>query len=390
MSPGPGPAGLSGAPGADVEPTGRFRVYLGAAPGVGKTVAMLEEGQRRRGRGTDVVAGLVETHGRPFTASHLEGLEVVPRLLVPYKGRRYPEMDLAAVLARRPAVALVDELAHTNVPGSGPHPKRWEDVVDLLDAGVSVITTVNIQHLESLADTVERITRVPVRERVPDWVVRRADQIELVDSSPEQLRRRMAHGNIYPLEQVGTALTHFFRQENLTGLRELALRFVADKIDESVQTHVDQRGLPEIWETAERILVGLADPSQGDLLLRRAARIAARVKGELLVLRLGGDDGVVDRRAEAALARARQLTADLGGRWAEVQGPDPAADLVAFAREHQITQIVVGATLPARWSPLSGRRTLVERVMRAAGAAGIDVHIIAVGVQPPGGGEPAA
>ena len=390
MSPGPDAAGPSGAPVADVEPTGRFRVYLGAAPGVGKTVAMLEEGQRRRSRGTDVVAGFVETHGRPFTASHLEGLEVVPRRLVPYKGRVYPEMDLAAVLARRPAVALVDELAHTNVPGSGPHRKRWEDVVDLLDAGVSVITTVNIQHLESLADTVERITRVPVRERVPDWVVRRANQIELVDSSPEQLRRRMAHGNIYPLEQVGTALTHFFRQENLTGLRELALRFVADKIDESVQTHFDQHGLPEIWETAERILVGLADASQGDALLRRAARIAARVKGELLVLRLGGDDGVVDRRAEAALARARQLTADLGGRWAEVQGPDPAADLVAFACEHQITQIVVGAIPPARWSRLPGRRTLVERVMRGAGAAGIDVHIIAAGVQPPGGGGPAA
>ncbi len=386
MTPGPGPAE---APGADVEPTGRFRVYLGAAPGVGKTVAMLEEGQRRRARGADVVAGFVETHGRPFTATHLQGLEVVPRRMASYKGRVYPEMDLAAVLARRPTLALVDELAHTNVPGSGAHSKRWEDVIELLDAGISVITTVNIQHLESLADTVERITRVPVRERVPDWVVRRANQIELVDSSPEQLRRRMAHGNIYPLEKVGTALTHFFRQENLVALRELALRFVADKIDETVQTHFDQHGLPEIWETAERILVGLADPRQGDALLRRAARIAARVKGELLVLCLGGDDGIVDRRADAALARARQLTQDLGGRWVEVQGTDPAADLVGFARTHQITQIVVGATLPARWAALPGRRTLVERVLREAALAGIDVHIIAPRMDPYGGGGPA-
>ena len=185
----------------EVEEAGHFRIYLGAAPGVGKTYAMLTEGQRRRSRGADVVAGFVETYGRPLTEALLSGLEIIPRKAVDYRGTRLEEMDLDAVLRRRPEVALVDELAHTNVPGSGRHDKRWQDVLDILGAGISVITTVNIQHLESIADEVEHMTGVKVRERVPDWVVRKADQIELVDSSPEQLRRRMLHGNIYPKEQ---------------------------------------------------------------------------------------------------------------------------------------------------------------------------------------------
>ncbi len=217
-----------------VAPAGRFRLYLGAAAGVGKTCAMLDEGQRRRQRGTDIVAAFVETHGRPRTQELAAGLEVVPRKVVEYRGSTFEEMDLEAVLARKPEVALVDELAHTNVPGSGPHEKRWQDVMTLLEAGISVVSTVNIQHLESLADAVERITGVAVRERVPDWVVREADQLELIDSSPEQLRRRMVHGNIYPREKVPEALSHFFRPENLTALRELALRFVADETEDEL------------------------------------------------------------------------------------------------------------------------------------------------------------
>jgi two-component system, OmpR family, sensor histidine kinase KdpD len=206
-------AGVSDAAAADtdatgeVEAAGRFRIYLGAAPGVGKTYAMLSEGQRRRGRGADVVAGFVEAYGRPATEELIDGLEVIPRKAVGYRGRRLEEMDLDAISRRRPEVALVDELAHTNVPGSGRNDKRWQDVLDILGAGISVITTVNIQHLESIAGEVEQMTGTKVRERVPDWVVRKADQIELVDSSPEQLRRRMLHGNIYPKQKVAQALT---------------------------------------------------------------------------------------------------------------------------------------------------------------------------------------
>src|SRR5579864_800154 len=198
-----------------VGPTGRFRIYMGASAGVGKTFAMLDEGWRRHRRGADVVIGFVETHGRPRTAELIRDLEIVPRKVVEYRGSPFEEMDIEAVLARRPEVALVDELAHTNVPGSGRNEKRWQDVVELLDAGIAVITTVNVQHLESIADAVERMTGTNVRERVPDWVVRKADQLELIDSSPEALRRRMVHGNIYPRDKVPEALTRFFRTENL-------------------------------------------------------------------------------------------------------------------------------------------------------------------------------
>jgi two-component system sensor histidine kinase KdpD len=224
--------------GSVVEPAGHFRIYLGPAPGVGKTYAMLSEGHRRRGRGTDVVAGFVEAYERPLTEALITGLEVVPRKGVDYRGSRLEEMDLDAILRRRPQVALVDELAHTNVPGADRHDKRWQDVLEILSAGIDVITTVNIQHLESIADEVEQMTGAKVRERVPDWVVRKADQIELVDSSPEQLRRRMLHGNIYPKEEVPQALTHFFRTDNLIALRELALRFVADESDEELLEHL--------------------------------------------------------------------------------------------------------------------------------------------------------
>src|SRR5258708_3189037 len=201
-----------------VEEAGHFRVYLGAAAGVGKTYAMLNEGQRRRGRGADVVIGFVECHGRRLTEQLIDGLEVVPRKVVDYRGSRLEEMDLDAVLRRRPKIALVDELAHTNVPGSGRHDKRWQDVMDILAAGINVITTVNIQHLESIADEVEHVTGARVRERVPDWVVRNADQIDLVDSSPEQPRRRMLHGNTYPKARDSPALSHFLRTDNLIAL----------------------------------------------------------------------------------------------------------------------------------------------------------------------------
>ena len=262
-----------------VEAAGHFRVYLGAAAGVGKTYAMLNEGQRRRARGTDVVIGFVESHGRSLTEALIDGLEVIPRKVVDYRGSRLEEMDLDAVLRRHPELALVDELAHTNVPGSGKNAKRWEDVMDILAAGIDVVTTVNIQHLESIADEVEHMTGARVRERVPDWVVRKADQIELIDSSPEQLRRRMVHGNIYPKEKVPQALTHFFRTDNLIALRELALRFLADETDEDLLEHLRRRESAGVWETCERIMVAVTPVPGMDALLRRAARMAVPAQG---------------------------------------------------------------------------------------------------------------
>ena len=242
-----------------VTATGKFRIYLGAAAGVGKTIAMLEEGKRRHDRGRDVVVGFVETHNRAHTAEAIHDLEVVPRKKFEYRGSIFEEMDVDAILARHPDVALIDEIAHTNVPGSGRNEKRWQDVLELLDAGIAVVSTLNVQHLESIADAVESITGIQVRERVPDWVVRRADQIELIDSSPEQLRRRMLHGNIYKPDKVPKALAGFFRTENLVALRELALRFVADETEEELLDYLACRKPTSTWETNERIMVAVTD-----------------------------------------------------------------------------------------------------------------------------------
>ncbi len=314
----------------EVRPTGRFRVYLGAAAGVGKTCAMLDEGWRRFQRGADVVVGYVETHKRPYTIEQLRDLPVVPRKSIRYRDSVWEEMDLAAVLARHPDVVLIDELAHTNVPGSGPHEKRWEDVLEILDAGIAVITTVNIQHIESLSDAVERITGVGIRERVPDWVVRRADQLELIDSSADQLRRRMVHGNIYPPPKVHAALSGFFRMENLVALRELSLRFVADETEEELLEFLRSRGpsaSTEVWDTAERILVAVTGAPGNDTVIRRAARMAARMKGDLLVLHVVTGDGQATTgttdRLEAARARRG---GDLGGGAGRRRGGHHHAD----------------------------------------------------------------
>ena len=364
-----------------VEPAGHFRIYLGAAPGVGKTYAMLSEGHRRLARGADLVAGFVEAYGRPHTEELIDGLEVIPRQVVEYRGSRLAEMDLDAVLRRRPEIALVDELAHTNVPGSGPHEKRWQDVQDMLGAGIDVVTTVNIQHLESIADEVEHMTGAKVRERVPDWVVRKADQIELADSSPEQLRRRMAHGNIYPKEKVPQALTHFFQTDNLIALRELALRFVADESDEELLEHLRRRQVPGLWETTERIMVAITAAPGNDVLLRRAARIALRVRGELDVVHVAVSDATLPAPARP-VDRLRELTAALGARWHQIQADDPAQAIVGFARDNQITQIVLGS-IQHSWWHFPGGGPVVRQVIHEAGASGIDVHLIARREPPP-------
>ncbi|MGD0246432.1 MAG: universal stress protein [Streptosporangiaceae bacterium] len=288
------------------------------------------------------------------------------------------ELDLAAVLRRRPGIALVDELAHTNVPGSGPHEKRWQDVLDMLGAGIDVVTTVNIQHLESIADEVEHMTGAKVRERVPDWVVHKADQIELADSSPEQLRRRMLHGNIYQKEKISQALTHFFQTDNLIALRELALRFVADESDEELLEHLRRRhpvSSPVLWETTERIMVAVTAAPGNDVLLRRAARIALRVRGELDVVHVTVSDATLPGHAKP-VDRLRELTAALGARWHQIQDDDPAEAIVSFAREHQITQIVIGS-IQHSWWHLPGGGPIVRQVIHEAGASGIDVHLIA-------------
>jgi two-component system, OmpR family, sensor histidine kinase KdpD len=334
---------------------------------------MLSEGQRRRSRGADVVAGFVETYQRPHTEALLNGLEIIPRKVVDYRGTRLEEMDLDAVLLRRPEVALVDELAHTNVPGSGRHEKRWRDVQDILGAGIDVITTVNIQHLESLADEVEQMTGTAVRERVPDWVVRRADQIELIDSSPQQLRRRMLHGNIYPENKVPLALSHFFRTGNLIALRELALRFVADESDEELLGHLRQHQPQVPWETTERIMAAVTSKPG----------IALRYKAELEVVHVITDDtGLTGDRQPTD--RLRELTADLGATWHEIEQDDPARAIVGFARQHEITQIVIGP-IHRSWPHIAVGGRIVRRVFEEAGASGIDVLIVARRDLPPAG-----
>src|SRR5271165_4612790 len=298
---------------------------------------MLAEAQRRHARGTDVVVGLLETHGRKMTAAMAEGLEIVPRRTMTHRGAIFTEMDLDAVLARHPEVALVDELAHTNVPGCR-NPKRWQDVDELLDAGINVITTLNIQHLESLNDVAMQITGVVQHETLPDEIARRADQIELVDMTPEALRRRMVHGNVYPPDRIEAALTHYFRPGNLTALRELALLWVADRVEEGLQRYRLEHGIVAPWETRERILVAVAGLSGEETIIRRAARIAAQTPGsELIAVHVRQDDGLAVARS-GLLASYRDLAVSLGATFRHVTGDDVADALLQFANAENITQ----------------------------------------------------
>jgi two-component system, OmpR family, sensor histidine kinase KdpD len=351
---------------------GTLRIYLGAAPGVGKTFAMLGEGRRRAGRGTDLVVGFVETHHRPRTAEMLGGLDIMPRRRIRYRGTAFEEMDVDAILARAPGVALVDELAHTNIPGSR-NAKRWEDVEELLEAGIHVVSTVNIQHLESLNDVVERITGVVQRETIPDAIVRRADQIELVDMAPEALRRRMAHGNIYAPEKVDAALANYFRVGNLAALRELALLWVADQVDEALESYRERHGIKEPWETRERVVVALTGAPGTEALVRRGARIAQRAHGELLGVHVASQEGLAEPPS-GLLDQHRRLLVEMGGTYHEVAGADTAAALTDFARAENATQLVLGASRRSRLQELL-HGSVLNRVMRLSGP--IDLHVIA-------------
>ncbi|ORA98158.1 hypothetical protein BST30_26140 [Mycobacterium mantenii] len=349
-------------------------MYLGAAPGVGKTYEMLLEGHRQGRRGVDCVIGFVEPHGRRATQQLVDGLEVVPRRYVRHRGGVLPEMDVDAVLARRPQLALVDELAHTNAPGSR-NPKRWRDVQELLDAGIDVLTTLNIQHLESLGDVLTEMTGVEQRETVPDAVVRQADELELVDLSPEALRRRMVAGDIYPPDRIDAALSHYFRPGNLTGLRELALLWVADRVDEGLRRYRSEHGISASWEARERIVVGVSGGPESDGLIRRAARLSARTPGsDLMAVHVARSDGRLGADP-AALATLRLLIKGLGGSWHQVVGADVSSALVQFARHENATQMVIGVSRQSAGRRiLTGREVVSRRLSRLD--ATLDVHVV--------------
>jgi len=352
---------------------GRLRVLLGAAPGVGKTYSMLEEGRRLQNEGRDVVVAIVETHDRAATARMVEGLEVLPRAIVAHRGIQLAELDLAAVLARRPDLALVDELAHTNAPGSA-HAKRYQDVAALLAAGIDVISTVNIQHIESLNDVVQQITGVPQRETLPDAVLRGADQVEVVDLAPQALRDRLAEGNVYPAARIDAALSNYFRLGNLTALRELALLWLADEVDSALQHYRAEHGISNKWEARERVVVALTGGPEGDTLIRRGARIVARsAGGELLAAHVISQDGLAAPHP-GALAAQRALVEELGGSYHQVVGDDIPRALVDFARAANATQLVIGVSRRTRLTAALSGPGIGATITRESGD--IDVHIV--------------
>ena len=350
---------------------GNLRVYLGAAPGVGKTFAMLNEGRRAAERGRNVVVGFVETHNRALTAEAIGTLEVVPRQKIVYRDATFEDMDVDAIVARRPERVLVDELAHTNVPGSR-NEKRWQDVEEILASGIDVTSTLNIQHLESLNDVVERITGIKQRETIPDDVVRAAEQVEMVDITPEALRRRMVHGNIYAPDKIDASLANYFRAGNLGALRELALLWVADKVDVGLEEYRERHGITKPWETRERVVVAVTGAPGTEALIRRAARIAQRAHGELLGVHVSGEEGLAGPSA-LLLDQHRKLLEDVGGEFHDVAGADVAAALVEFATVENATQLVLGASHRSRWEELV-RGSVINRTVHLSGP--IDVHVI--------------
>lgn len=350
---------------------GELRIYLGAAPGVGKTFAMLGEAHRRLERGTDVVIGLVEDHGRKRTADLAAGLETIPRKRIVHRDHEFTELDTGAVLARGPEVVVVDELAHTNATGS-PNAKRWQDVEELLAAGIDVLSTVNVQHLASLNDVVARITGAVQRETVPDEVVRHAEQVELVDITPEALRRRLAHGNVYPAHRIDAALGNYFRLGNLTALRELALMWVADQVEVALQRYRSEQRITDTWETRERVVVAITGGNESETLIRRASRIAVRAGAELLVLHVLRGDGLAGL-GSTATGQYRTLADDLGATFHTVVGERVPSALLDFARGVNATQVVVGTSRRSRLARLF-REGIGATVVQDSGP--IDVHIV--------------
>jgi two-component system sensor histidine kinase KdpD len=320
------------------------------------------------------VIGFLETHGRPRTAELAAGLEIVPRQQIPYKGVIVEEMHTEAVIRRHPAVALVDEIAHTNAPGS-KHEKRWQDVEDLLEAGITVISTVNIQHLESLADIVENITGVHVRERVPDRVVDEADEVELIDMSPHALRQRMRHGNIYPPERAERALESFFREGNLIALREMALRKMAHMCEQDLEEYMQQHGIDAAWSAGERVMVCLDDQSQAQNLVRRGWRMANGYHTELLAVFVQTPRwGSASPEQKRTLEENLRFAEDLGAEPVRVQGSDVAKALMHVAHDRNVGSIIIGHSRHSRLHELL-RGSVVQNLLRMAGD--VDVHVVA-------------
>jgi two-component system, OmpR family, sensor histidine kinase KdpD len=350
---------------------GILKLFLGYAPGVGKTYAMLSEAIRRSSRGEDVVIGYVETHGRPAIAELADKVEAVPRRKIDYKGTAFEEMDVDAILARKPAVALVDELAHTNIPGSRNR-KRYEDVLALLDASIDVISTVNIQHMESIAPTVRAITGVSVRETVPDWILQLSDETVMVDLTPEALQNRMRRGDIYRKDKVDQALKNFFRRGNLIALRELALRQVAEQVDRSLSSYMDEKEIRETWNVRERIVVCVSSNPRAQYLVARAARMARRMDAELYAVHVDVD-GDGDPQAERSLAANLQFAESLGAKAVRLKGESVAGAAARFVREKHVTQVILGRSAVEGWRKLLYMNA-INRFLKEAPA--VDVHIV--------------
>src|SRR6266487_4327178 len=369
---------------------GKLKMFLGYVAGVGKTYAMLEAAHQRKAQGLDVVVGYIETHKRAETEELVAGLEVLPRKQIEYHNITLYELDADEVLRRHPQLILVDEFAHTNAPGSR-HPKRYQDVEEILDAGIHVYTTLNIQHLESLNDLVASITGVRVRETLPDWILDRADEVELIDISPYALRQRMKHGNIYPSERIDAALNNFFREGNLTALRELALRRTAEKTETQLQEFMTEHGINKLWLASERVLVGFDARPHTRQVIRDAWRLAHGLHADLIAVSIQPEGYLAftskligwlkygseaKRYREAALRRLEAhavLAEDLGAEVIRTKSRDIAKTLVQIAREHQVTQIVLGQPARSRWEEII-RGSIINRVLRLS--SDIDIHLV--------------
>jgi two-component system, OmpR family, sensor histidine kinase KdpD len=350
---------------------GIFKLFLGYAPGVGKTFSMLSESIRRRSRGEDVVIGVVESHGRKGIEELISGMEFVPRKKMEYKGTVFEEMDVDAILARRPAVVLVDELAHTNIPGS-KHRKRYEDVQELLAANIDVVSTLNIQHIESIAPVVRSITGIVVRETVPDWVPLTASETVMVDLTPEALQNRMKRGDVYSTEKVERSLSNFFRRGNLIALRELALRQVAEQVDRSLETYMEDQDIRKNWGVRERMAVCVSANPTGQYLIARSARMARRMDAELYVVHVDREFGPKEAN-QSALSANLKFAENLGAKVVHLKGRSVADSVADFVRSKHITQVIFGRAPVHDWRKYL-YLSAVHRFLRESPA--VDVHIV--------------
>ena len=354
---------------------GQLKIFIGYAPGVGKTYSMLNEANRRAKRGQDVVIGYVEAHGREETDKQIGGLEVIPRQKIEYNGVNLEEMDTDRVVARKPYAAVIDELAHTNVPGS-KYKKRYEDVEEILNHGINVLTTLNIQHLESLNDVVKQITGIPVRETIPDRIVEAADEVVVVDITPDALQNRLKRGNIYRPDKINQALSNFFRKGNLNALRELALRQTAEEVDEELTEYMEDHGIQENWHTVERVMVCITPSPTAKKLIRRGARIAKRYRCEWLVVSVDCTHLLAPKttpKDREMLEGHYKLARQLGAEVVTLTGKSISGELSKFAADRHITQIIIGHSTRTKLQTFF-RGSTIDKLLRKTGNA--EVHII--------------